>query len=306
EGVMSQVKLQTASRQLLKRTQEIERDLQQAMQMQRFLLPDQRLEGEGWRIGHLYRPVEYLGGDFLDLYLRPDGRWAVLVADVSGHGTSAALTAAMAKTAFLRAAPSVETPSGLLGAIHRALVGTVPPGHFMTAQAALFDPARRQVEMASAGHPHPLLVSGSRAEPVALTNELVLLVEPDQEYTRQATLTLSPGDRLLLYTDGAVEAAAPDGNRLTTTGLARYAGEVVGEHPWDFLEALFSRGVRSQGKNPHPDPPPRAGDGIRHRSDSPQRHRGHRDSTEKDRAGAGIPNSESLTPNSSLSHRLWR
>jgi serine phosphatase RsbU (regulator of sigma subunit) len=38
-----------------------------------------------------------------------------------------------------------------------------------------------------------------------------------------------------------VEAAAPDGNRLTTTGLARYAGEVVGEHPWDFLEALFSR-----------------------------------------------------------------
>jgi serine phosphatase RsbU (regulator of sigma subunit) len=249
EGVMAQVKLQIASRQLLKRTQQIERDLQLAVQMQRFLLPPPRLEGQGWRISHVYRPFEHLAGDFLAVHSRADGRRMVFIADVSGHGTSAALTTAMAKTAFHRASLSVGTPAELLTTINRELVDMVPPGQFMTAVAAIFDPRRRQVTMASAGHPYPLLVRGTRVEVVEHANEILLLVLEDQQYTRQTTIELPPGDRLLLYTDGAIEAINPDGNRLDVAGLCRLVEEVVGQEPPDFLKGLsehLDRHIRSR------------------------------------------------------------
>ncbi len=249
EGVMAQVKLQIASRQLLKRTQQIESDLQQAVQMQRFLLPPPRLEGEGWRISHVYRPFEHLAGDFLAVHSRADGRRMIFIADVSGHGTSAALTTAMAKTAFHRASLSVGTPAELLTTINRELVGMVPPGQFMTAVAAIFDPGRRQVTMASAGHPHPLLVRDTRVEVVEHDNEMLLLVLEDLEYSRQSTIELPPGDRLLLYTDGAIEAINPEGNRLDVAGLCRLVEEVVGQGPPDFLKGLsehLDRHIRSR------------------------------------------------------------
>ncbi|MHC5008500.1 MAG: PP2C family protein-serine/threonine phosphatase [Planctomycetota bacterium] len=249
EGVMAQVKLQIASRQLLKRTQQIEQDLQLAVQMQRFLLPPPRLEGEGWRISHVYRPFEHLAGDFLAVHSRADGRRMIFVADVSGHGTSAALTTAMAKTAFHRASLSVDTPGELLTTINRELVDMVPPGQFMTAVAAIFDPARRAVTLSSAGHPHPLLVRGTRVEVVEHENEMLLMVLEDQEYSRQTTIELPPGDRLLIYTDGAIEAVNPDGNRLDVAGLCRLVEEVVGQGPPDFLKGLsehLDRHIRSR------------------------------------------------------------
>ena len=249
EGVMAQVKLQIASRQLLKRTQQIESDLQQAVQMQRFLLPPPRLEGQGWRISHVYRPFEHLAGDFLAVHSRADGRRMVFIADVSGHGTSAALTTAMAKTAFHRASLSVDTPAELLTTINREMVDLVPPGQFMTAVAAIFDPGRRQVTMASAGHPYPLLVRDSQVEVVEHENEMLLLVLEDLEYSRQTTIELPPGDRLLLYTDGAIEAINPDGDRLDVAGLCRLVEEVVGQGPPDFLKAvseLLDHHIRSR------------------------------------------------------------
>lgn len=243
-GVMAQVKLRTASHQLLQRSKQIERDLHQAVQMQRFLLPPEHIEGDGWRIDHVYRPIEHLGGDFVDISQRPDGRLAILVADVTGHGTTAALTAAMTKTAFRRAASSVDSPTQILTAIHGELYGMVRPGRFMTALAALFDPAQHQIEIASAGHPYPLLVSGSRVKIVDHANEMVLLVESDQAYEQRTTIKLPRGDRLLIYTDGATEATDPDGRQLGIAGLSQHAREAVSKRPGHFLEELFSRLIR--------------------------------------------------------------
>lgn len=241
QGVMAHVHLQVASRQLLQRTRKIERDLEQAVEVQRFLLPPRRVDGAGWRVCNLYRPVEHLGGDFLDLHVRPDGRVCILVADVSGHGTSAALTGAMTKTAFLRAAPSTQSPQGLLTAIQRELFGMVPPGSFMTALTAVIDPSRREVTLASAGHPPPLRVKAGKAQVVDLETELVLLVEGDLRYTQQTLVTLDPSERLLLYTDGAVEARIPRGALLGTEGLMRHAGGLADREPEVFLEELMKR-----------------------------------------------------------------
>jgi serine phosphatase RsbU (regulator of sigma subunit) len=119
----------------------------------------------------------------------------------------------------------------------------------MTALAALFDPRRRQVTMASAGHPYPLLVRDARVDVVEHENEMLLLVEDDVEYSRQTTIKLPSGDRLLLYTDGAIEAVNPDGNRLDVAGLCRLVVEVARQDPPEFLKGvseLLDRHIRSR------------------------------------------------------------
>ena len=239
DGVMAQVRVQEASAKLLERTRKIERDLEQARAVQRFLLPPTPMEFPGWSISHLYRPAADLGGDFLDAQPMPDGRLAVIVADVSGHGTPAALTAAMTKTAFIRAIAHVDAPAAILESINRDLIDVAPPGRFMSAFAAIFDPAGGEVETASAGHPYPVLLRDGGVELVHQDNEMLLLLRRDYEYRHQTRLALAGGDRLLIYTDGAIEAAGPDGVMVGMDGLCRHAGEAAGAPR--FLEELFSR-----------------------------------------------------------------
>jgi serine phosphatase RsbU (regulator of sigma subunit) len=240
-GVMARVKLQVASRKLLNRTLQIDRDLEQAARMQQLLLPPARIEGDEWSIEHLYRPVERLCGDFVDVSCRPDGSLAILVADITGHGTAAALTAAMTKTAFLRSAPRVATPAALLNAIHADLTGAASPDQFITAIAALFDPATMSIELASAGHPNPFLVTGEGVEIIDPDSDMALLIESNAVCRSHRRLALSRGDRLLIYTDGAIEASGGAGELLGMSGLVRMAGQTAGDHDGAFLDSLFAR-----------------------------------------------------------------
>lgn len=247
DGVMAHVNLQIASRQLLKRSKQIQRDLLLAEQVQRFLLPPRRIEGDGWRISHAYRPYEHLGGDFVAVHQRSDGAIAVLVADVSGHGTASALVTAMTKTAFHRAAPAAGSPGTLLGNLNRELIDMVPPGQFMTALAAFFDPAAGRVTFASAGHPFPIVVRDTGPELVRHRNDILMLLEPDDRFTNETTVELAPGDRLLIYTDGAIEAAGPGGRRLDFEGLLQLTGQLATEQPDDIPNGLLAALSRQAG-----------------------------------------------------------
>jgi sigma-B regulation protein RsbU (phosphoserine phosphatase) len=245
EGAMAMVKLQVASRHLLERTQQIEQELRQAVKVQQFLLPPKCVEGDGWRIKHLYRPVEHLGGDFIDLLERPDSRWAVFVADVSGHGASAALTTAMAKTAFRRAASWIATPEQLLDAMNRDLVDMVPPDQFVTALAALFAPGSLQLSFASAGHPHPsrIGVRGQSAGMVEHENDMPLCVDLKASYTGHTDMVVGPGERVLIYTDGAVEVQDASGAMLGSDGFIQLAADAarhVEDEPGSYLEVLLA------------------------------------------------------------------
>jgi serine phosphatase RsbU (regulator of sigma subunit) len=219
EGVMAHVRLQVASRRLVERSLEIDRDLQQAMSVQRFLLPAAHVEGEGWRIEHVYRPMEHLGGDFLDVHRRQDGGWAVLIADVSGHGTTAALTTAMTKAAFVRAADAARSPGPVLQAMNRELARVAPPSQMITAQAVFLDPRSGRATVASAGHPYPILARGSETVTLDLEQGPPLLVDEATEYRDVVLDEIDAGNSIVLYTDGAIETGESPQRHLGIEGL---------------------------------------------------------------------------------------
>ncbi len=219
EGVMAQVRLQAASRQLVERAKVIERDLQRAVEVQRFLLPEALLTGGGWQIAHTYRPVEHLGGDCLDVQQRRDGSWAVLIADVTGHGTAAALTAVMTKAAFVRAAGDAAPPGEVLMEMNREFRRVAPPGQFVTAQVMVMHPGADRILIASAGHPYPLRMNRDGVTLVESDGGPPLFVDPQAKYGETVIKGVGEEDSILLYTDGAIEAADGDGRQLGIDGL---------------------------------------------------------------------------------------
>jgi sigma-B regulation protein RsbU (phosphoserine phosphatase) len=219
EELMRQARVNRITRELLDRNRIIERDLASARTVQRFLLPPPKQQSGGLKLSYHYHPLEAIGGDFLDTRWRPDGSMALLVADVSGHGATAALTSAMAKMIFQRAANQVADPAQLLTAVEAEMTQATEVSQFMTAVAAIFDPAAQTAALASAGHPFPMLLRHGKASVIDVVNDLPLMIEPNQMYTRQTIVPLHTGDRIIFCTDGATEAANPAGEMLTQAGL---------------------------------------------------------------------------------------
>jgi diguanylate cyclase (GGDEF)-like protein len=187
----------------------IESELELAAGIQRGLLPAAAPELPGAELAGRCVPAANVGGDYFDHLLDAQGRAVLIVADVAGHSISAALLMAMAREVLRRHVADGKAPAELLDATNRALFGDlVATELFITAFCARYDPASGRLEYASAGHNPPFLRRAG-GEVLALETEgaaLGILEDGDYE---QRELRLAPGEALLLYTDGVVEAASP-------------------------------------------------------------------------------------------------
>ena len=132
--------------------------------MQRSLLPQVRPAVEGLDVGEMYAASAHLevGGDLYDYMALGDGRLAVVLGDVTGHGIDAAADMAMAKFVFRSLAREHPEPGDFLAAANEVVVGEIAPGKFITMLYLLIDAATGAVSVASAGHPPPRLVSDGR------------------------------------------------------------------------------------------------------------------------------------------------
>ena len=183
----------------------IRNELAIARQIQAALLPKLDRSIAGLEVHARYAPAGSVAGDFYDVLTDGQGL-GVLIADVSGHGVPAALSASMLKVALRAQVEQIASPAKVLAGLSRTLSGMIGD-QFITAAYVHFDTARRELCYAGAGHPPVLLWrAGAKTVESLEENGLFLGPFPGAEYAAIST-PFEPGDRCLLYTDGLVEAS---------------------------------------------------------------------------------------------------
>lgn len=192
------------------RLREVHKELGIARKILHSILPEKAPEVPGIRIICSYRSTEEVGGDFYDFHHTGEGKFGVLIADVSGHGLPAALISSMLKIAFSGESAAAEAPEQLLRNMNRLLLGKCDE-RFITAGYAFVDVPARELRYASAGHP-PMLVWKRRERQLLTVKPAGQLLGVLPEVTCSvARIALEPGDRILLHTDGLTECPDSDG-----------------------------------------------------------------------------------------------
>ncbi|TAL29796.1 MAG: PAS domain S-box protein [Spirochaetes bacterium] len=190
------------------KSEEIEKDLAAAQVIQKALLPDGVPETDRLRIDFRYRPVAQVGGDFFNFIKFEEGGVGVFLGDVAGHGVPAALFLSLVKSTTNRLFRKYAlAPATFMEKLNNELVGSMQ-SYFITAAYGVFEfhDGAVTLRLANGGHPHPLIYRhASRSlEFVKVRGTLVGAFE-DMRY-EDCTISLDPGDRIYLYTDGFPEA----------------------------------------------------------------------------------------------------
>ena len=175
-------------------------ELAAARSVQELMIPQEKLATPGFEVDAVYNPANEVGGDFYHVQPAPGGGLLVVIGDVAGKGLQAAMNVSMLMGA-LRRTPE-HSPAKILQSLNRVLVGS---DSFTTCQAIWFG-ADGALVLSSAGHLPPYLNS----QEIPLPGTLPLGVLADATY-EEVRLYLHPGDRLLLMSDGVVEARKPSG-----------------------------------------------------------------------------------------------
>jgi len=204
--------------------QRLEQELHIARLIQQTLLPKSLPGLPGYEVAAYYQPARQVGGDFYDFLRLPDGQLGLIVGDVSGKGVPAALVMAITRT-MLQAAYRLGSPGEILEQVNNTLYRDIPPNMYVTCLAALLDSKTGQLQYANAGHDLPYLRHADGVSKLRATG-MPLGLMPDMNY-EQKEITLRPGDSVLLYSDGLVEAHDPQREMF---GFPRMQG-FVGAHP---------------------------------------------------------------------------
>jgi serine phosphatase RsbU (regulator of sigma subunit) len=217
----------------------IEQELQVARLIQQTLLPKSLPGLAGYDMAAYYQPAREVGGDFYDFLELEDGRLGLVVGDVSGKGVPAAIVMAITRT-MLHAAYRLGSPGEILQQVNNMLCPDIPPNMFVTCLAALLDSRTPRLQYANAGHDLPYVRHADAVSELRATG-MPLGLMPNMSY-EQKEIALKPGESVLLYSDGLVEAHDPQREMF---GFPRMQ-EFVGAHPGgasliDFLPAELAQ-----------------------------------------------------------------
>jgi serine phosphatase RsbU (regulator of sigma subunit) len=190
----------------------LEKEIRQARDIQLAWLPQKRVRCSALDIATVNHPASRISGDFYNWFELPDGRTAVVIGDVTGHGMAAAFLMATTQLLVRNTLPQVIDPGRCMEEINRQLCMQVFNGQFVTLQILVLDPRNDRIEIATGGHPPPILGDADGFRRMALEPNLVLGVERDSTYGTEA-FDVSPNSTIVLYTDGVLDAESLSGER---------------------------------------------------------------------------------------------
>ena len=203
----------------------LEQELRVAQLIQQQFLPKRLPELEGWQIAAYYRAAREVGGDFYDFIELPDRQIALVIGDVTGHGVPAALVMATTRSILRGDAPRLISPATVLARANDLLHGDIPQNMFVTCLYAVLDPATGRLRYANAGHDLPY-VRGDRGVRELRATGMPLGLMAKMTYEEKETV-LSPGEGILLHSDGLAEARNPQRDMF---GFPRMR-DLVGRYP---------------------------------------------------------------------------
>ena len=216
----------------------LEEELRTAYVVQSRLLPAQLPVVDGYSFAGTNKPCRTVSGDYYDVLVRPDGRMYFIMADVSGKGVTAALVMASVATAFTIFTRNDVSPADLVRELNVTLAPKTAPTKFVTMVVGLLEPSTGKVEFTNAGHVAPLVISRRGVEQLTMTDMVVGLFA--QAKYRNQTVTLEPGDSLVLFTDGVTEAENDAEEQLGLDPVATLVSTLHGTPAPRILETIES------------------------------------------------------------------
>ena len=245
-------------REIQAKNEQTQMDLRMAMELQQALMSvtyqlfpaKATVETAQLRFSHVYLPASLIGGDFFFIARVSDSCAGIFICDVMGHGVRSALITSMLRALIEGLGSEAADPGQLMTRLNSELTsilkqtGTVL---FVTAVYCTLDSETGQLRFARAGHPHPLLIRSENKQIELLSGQSdkggpALGLLPGAHYNTSAT-SLSPGDRILLFTDGLIEAEDGDARQFGMEGLTNSLRGNL--ERGDSLLASIERDVRS-------------------------------------------------------------
>jgi len=221
----------------------VEQDLRVARTIQQANLPKEVPQLDGWQINPYCQPAREVGGDFYDFHFLSEGRLGLVVGDATGKGVPAALvmTGVCAFLGGVATASGSSSPGEVLAQVNEALLARIAPNMFVTCFYAILDPESGSLTYANAGHSLPCCRRQDAATDLSARG-MPLGLMPKMSYEAKETI-LGPGEGVLFYTDGLIEAHNPQGEMFGTPRLRKLLSHhLMGEADLSatLLEELYS------------------------------------------------------------------
>lgn len=224
----------------------LDMDLSIASSVQGMLLPKTFPHMPGIKIDAYYHPAQKVGGDLYDVFLLPNGRLGLAVADVSGKGMPASLLMAICQSNLRHLAKLYESPARVLTQMNAIMHEDMRQDMFVTMIYAIFDPKNSEIVIARAGHELPLVCHRSADNKVSIerpsSEGMALGMVPTELFEmviQDRTIPFNEGDTLVFFTDGITEAADTAGQEYSGARLEATVSSSCYSGPREINQAIF-------------------------------------------------------------------
>ncbi len=222
-----------------------------ARRMQQNLLPASTVV-TGATVAVCYEPAEDVAGDFYDVRTLPDGSWLIFLADVTGHGIPAAMTATLLKAYLAEACERSATARGIVRHVNRRFCELTLEDDFATGVLVRYDPATRMLQVVNAGHDSGLYRPRQGHNHACESTGLLLGFDETADWSVE-TITTANRDRLLIFTDGVTETSNADGVLFGRQRVLALLNETADRPPSEALDAMTRELATFRGDGPQLD-----------------------------------------------------